>query len=155
DKPKGNCFKCGKPGHFARNCYSNTKRDSFNNVNNWKLKKKRFCSQCGKPYPRHHPGCTRNNETHMNGKKVGRRTVPMAIRRFKKGNFSKKPYNKGKGKLYKGKFTKKKFRHYEGNEEERLSGLNLNSVPGNPSCTLKKEESTPVSRDKNTSTPTT
>ncbi|CAG8608384.1 15536_t:CDS:2, partial [Dentiscutata heterogama] len=56
DKSKRNCFKCGKPGHFARNCYSNTKKDSFNNVNNWKLKKKRFCSQCGKPYPKHHPG---------------------------------------------------------------------------------------------------
>ncbi|CAG8449726.1 7087_t:CDS:2, partial [Dentiscutata heterogama] len=86
-----------------------TKKDSFNNVNNWKLKKKRFCSQCGKPYSKHHPGCTRNNGTHMNGKRVERRTVPMEIKRFKKGNFSKKPYNKGKGKLYKGKFTKKKF----------------------------------------------
>ncbi|CAG8758104.1 160_t:CDS:1, partial [Dentiscutata heterogama] len=36
-----------------------------------------------------------------------------------------------------------------------LLGLNLNSVPGNPSCTLKKEESTLVLCDNNTSTPIT
>ncbi|CAG8441500.1 16505_t:CDS:2 [Dentiscutata heterogama] len=63
------------------------------NLKKTALNKKRFCLQCGKPYPKHHPGW--------------------------------------------------------------LSGLNLNSVSGNLSCTLKKEESTPVSCDNNINTPTT
>ena len=118
DRSNKNCFKCGKPGHFAKNCYSKTKIDSFNS---WKLKGKSFCSKCGKKLPYHASNCTRNNRTHMNGKYVGTKRTAMELGRYKnKGkSYQKERSFKGKKSYPKGKFTKKKFRHYdEGNEEE-------------------------------------
>ncbi|CAG8559005.1 4875_t:CDS:2 [Dentiscutata heterogama] len=78
-----------------------------------------------KTIPKTSPECTQNNGTQITGKKLGKRTVPIEIGRFKKGNFSKKLYNKGKRKLEEEYYSESEEETKEESDNEEVITANI------------------------------
>ncbi|KAF0488297.1 hypothetical protein F8M41_022323 [Gigaspora margarita] len=130
DKRNDNCFNCNQPGHYARNCPLQRKKESFNRIETQRnsqgkfVQKIKYCSICGNARPHHSRNCQRNNKYSYNGK-FGKGPVPMALNKIKT-NYSKdkgKNYNKSYNKNYRN--NKPPFRKKVHNvKESKPSGSN-------------------------------